>query len=97
MAGLKLAQASGKREIQRSDACCGKGVEQTTCSRLSCSCSARVHGVGVVEVVVRMNVRFVEHGAGCADDTGSMDDDLSGQGVVEVRVHDGEGDLLTTA
>ena len=72
-------------------------MEQPSRGWLADGCSARVHGVGVVEVVVRMNVRFVEHGAVCADETGSMDDDLSGQGLVEVRVHHGEGDLLTTA
>ncbi len=53
-----------------------------------------VNGVGVVEVVVCMNVGFVENGAGCAGDAGSVDDDFGGQGLVEVRVHHGDGDLL---
>ena len=57
-------------------------------------CGVRVHSVGVVEVVVRVDVGFVEHGAGGAGDAGSVDDDLGGHRLVEMRVHHGEGDLL---
>jgi hypothetical protein len=72
-------------------------MEQPASSRLADGRWVRVHSVGVVEVVVRMNGGFIEHGAGCAGDTGSVDDNLGGEGLVEVRVHDGEGDLLAAA
>ena len=72
-------------------------MEQPARSRLADCGRAWVHGVGVVEVIVRMNVGFVENGAGGARDSGSMDNDLGGQGLVEMRIHHCEGDLLAIA
>ena len=73
-----LEQASGKCEIQRSNTCCRKSMEQATSGWLSYRCGARVNSVGVIEVVMGMNVRFVEHSARGAGDTGSVDNDFSG-------------------
>lgn len=69
-------------------------MEQAPSRRLTHRCRVWVNGVWVVKIVVRMNVGSIEHGAGCAGDAGSVDDNLSGQGLVEVWVHDREGDLL---
>ena len=72
-------------------------MEQPASSGLTDGCWVWVHSVGMPEVVVRVNVGFIEHGARGAGDTGSVDDDLGGEGLVEVRVDDCEGDLLAIA
>jgi hypothetical protein len=82
-------------EIQRSDTRSGECMEQPACSWLAHSCGARVHHVWVIEVVVRVNVCLIQHGAGCAGDAGPVDDNLRSQKLVKVRVHDSERDLLS--
>ena len=72
-------------------------MEQPASSGLTDGCWVWVHSVGMPEVVVRVNVGFVEYSAGGAGNTGSVDDNLGGEALVEVRVHNCEGDLLAIA
>ncbi len=69
-------------------------MEQAPSRRLTDRYRVRIHSVGMPEVVVCVNVGFIEHGAGCAGDAGSVDDDLGGQRLVKMRIHHCEGDLL---
>ena len=72
-------------------------MEQPACSWLAHARGAWVHCIGVVEVIVRVNVRFIQHRAGCAGDAGPVDNNLRRQGLVKVRVHDSERDLFATS
>ena len=54
-----MTLVSGQGEIQRSDARSRKSMEQPSSGRLTDRCRVRVNGIGVIEVVVRMDVGFI--------------------------------------
>ncbi len=72
-------------------------MEQPASSWLAGGRRVRAHGIGVIEVVVRMNVGLIQHSTRCASNAGSVDDDLRSQRLVEVWIHHREGDALPTA
>src|ERR1700726_1402136 len=48
----------------------------------------------MVKIIVGVDVSFVEHGSRCVHNTGSVDNHFRGQWLIEMRVLDGESDLL---
>jgi hypothetical protein len=73
---------SGQGDIQRSDACSRENMEQPASGWSADDRRVRAASGAVVEAVVRMNVGFIEHGAGSAGDACSVDNDLGRQGLV---------------
>jgi hypothetical protein len=69
-------------------------MQQSTGAWLPNSGGARMYGIWLGEVVVGVDVRFIEYSAGGARNAGSVNDDLGGQGLIEMRIHHGEGNLL---
>ena len=62
-------------------------MEQPARCRLANCCGAWVHCIGVFEVVMRVNVGFVQDGARRAGNADSVDSDFRSQRVVKVRIH----------
>ena len=91
------ASVSGQRDIQRRNAGRREGVKQTASRRLTDRCRTRMHGVGVFEVVVGVYVVLVENRTSRAGDAGSVNDNLGGQGLVEMRIHDSKCYLFAIA
>jgi hypothetical protein len=85
---------SDESDIQRSNTCGWEGVEQAPGSGLADGGRVRVHSIGVVEVVVSVDIGFAEHSARRAGNARAVDDDLGGHGLIEMRIHDGESDVL---
>ncbi len=72
-------------------------MEQASAGGLRGGCRRGLDCVGVGEVVVGVDVPAGEHRSLRRGDAGSADGDLGGHGAVEVRVDDGQGELLAVA